>query len=682
MALILGRSRRLVPGAIVLALVVSLFFVARLPTTSAGGKEKLAERYRFTEMPIAMPPGYRPTQTVRKVNPAFYSVRAWVSAEGASIALNDLQGNGREDDLCLVDTRTDAVVVTHAPTAPQADRFTPFVLNPAPLPMGTGIAPMGCTPGDFNGDARMDLMVNYWGRTPILFLARSSAATPSAAAFQPVELVPQQSADGAYHGPRWNTNAVNVADFDGDGHPDILVTNYFPDSDVLDPNAPNNVQMNSSLSDAKNGGEAHVLRWFDATAGDKPSVRYVEAQGAIPYKKATGWTLAASSADLTGDGLPELYLANDFGKDHLFHNVSAPGKIKFDDVEGERGPTTPKSFVIGHDSFKGMGVDFGDLNGTGRFDMVVSNITTAWGIEESNFAWMNQAKSEAEMKRRLTAGKAPFKQKARELGMAFKGWGWDVKMGDFRNSGQLDVLMAEGFVKGEINRWPWVQELAMVNDSLLINPRMWPSIQPGDDVAGSQPVAFYARGSRSGAFADISGELGLAVPIPTRGIAMADTRGTGALDLAVARQWGPPAFYANNSPGLGKHLALNLFRPVKDTGDAAGKPGGTGKPGESGESGESGKTGMSGLGSPVYGAVARIRTADGRTQIAQLDGGGGHSGKRSFQVRFGLGAETGPVTVDLSWRDETGQQRRQTMRLAPGDHDLMLDTAARKVENR
>ena len=70
------------------------------------------------------------------------------------------------------------MIVTYTPTAPQADRFTPFVLNPAPLPMNSTMAPMGCVPGDYTGDGRMGFLVYYWGRTPIVFLPKSTATTP------------------------------------------------------------------------------------------------------------------------------------------------------------------------------------------------------------------------------------------------------------------------------------------------------------------------------------------------------------------------------------------------------------------------------------------------------------------------------------------------------------------------
>jgi hypothetical protein len=639
-----------------------MFFGVNFAVAGPTDANQVAAQYKFVQLPIALPPGYHPTQTIRPVNPAYEHLRSWISSVGAGIALADVTGHGRDDGLCIVDTRTNDMVVTYAPTAPAADRFTPFVLNPAPLPMNSAMAPMGCAPGDFNGDGRTDFLVYYWGRTPIAFLARSDATHPSASAYRPVELIPNLSLNGQYNGPQWNTNAVNIADFDGSGHPDIFVGNYFPNSDVLNPNGFDNVQMNSTMSDAKNGGGDYVFRWVGATSGPQPMVRYAqEPANAIPYDVSTGWTLAAASADLTGaGGLPDLYIANDFGPDHLLYNVSTPGHIRFTEAIGQRTPLTPKSFVMGRDSFKGMGVDFGDLGDNGKFDMMVSNITTAWGLQESNFVWMNQAATGAAMKQDLASGVAPFTQDAQQVGMAWTGWGWDLKMGDFLNSGHLDVVQTDGFVKGKTGRWPWLQEMAMSNDDLYTNPASWPLVEPGDDIAGHQCIAFWAK-APGNAYVNVTKQLGLCVPTPTRGIATADTRADGALDFAVARQWGPPAFYANQSPHRGYYLGLELYRPSV----------GGGPPG----------VGLEGLGSPAYGATVQIFTP-GHTQIAQLDGGSGHSGKSSFEVYFGLGSYTGPVTAHLRWRATSGQLYQQVLQLSPGTHDLVLTSTVKEVPSR
>jgi hypothetical protein len=334
-----------------------------------------------------------------------------------------------------------------------------------------------------------------------------------------------------------------------------------------------------------------------------------------------------------------------------------PGRIRFTEAVGDRTPTTPKSFVLGRSSFKGMGVDFADLNHDGRFDMLVSNITTAWGLEESNFAWINEAADPARMKSQLDRGVAPFHQDAAAQGLAWTGWGWDVKTGDFLNSGNLEVVQAEGFVKGTANRWPWLQEMAMNNDNVYTNPKMWPDIQPGDDIAGDHLFAFYAKDG-SGRYVNINRQLGMDTPVPSRGIAIADTRGGGALDFAVARQWAAPSFYSNTATALGNYLDLHLYRPV---------------------AGAAGADGLQAPGTPAYGATVRVVGADGRAQVSQLDGGGGHSGKRSFEVHFGLGAQTGPATVQLDWIDLRGSTHRQSLQLRPGQHTLLLDGSAKEV---
>ncbi|GAA2678492.1 ASPIC and UnbV [Actinosynnema pretiosum] len=654
------RTRKLVPGVVTVLVGASLLAVGHTAVAVPGAHD-IAAQYGFRELPIELPPGYAdlPMKDVREVNPEFHRIRSWISSVGAGIALNDLTGHGRANSLCVVDPRTDEVIVTPAPTAPEEDRFAPFLLDPAPLPVGRAMAPTGCTPGDFNADGRADLLVSYWGRTPVLYLAKESAQRVELASYHPTELVPQVTQDGDYHGPKWHTNAVTVGDLAGNGRPDIIIGNYFPDSDVLDPQGQNNVSMNDSLSRALNGGGNHVLRWTSGSAGDEPSAAYVEEDAAIPHLAANGWTLGLSNADMTGDGLPEVYIANDFGHDFMLHNTSTADRIRFTPVLGTRTPTTPKSFVLGKDSFKGMGVDFADVDRNGSFDMAVSNITTAWGLEESHFLWVNDAAEPKAQAEAMGGGKALFTQRGQELATAWSGWGWDIKMGDFANTGNLDVVQTTGFVKGDTDRWPWLQELAMANEMLVSNPVMWPTLQPGDDISGHEAPAFFARGRHEEQFVNITGELGLGVHHPSRGIAMGDSTRSGALDLAIARQWGPPSFYANTAPDRGGYLTLHLYRPVD-------RP----------------NTGLTGPGSPAYGATVTARTPDGRQQVSQLDGGSGHGGKRSFDVHFGFGDYTGPVELTLCWRDLDGRLHEQTTTVDQGDRTLYLTSTAQEVPVR
>ncbi|EWM64837.1 MULTISPECIES: CRTAC1 family protein [Micromonospora] len=650
MSMILGWGRRHLAGLTALLLIVGLFLIAEPATATDEERRRVAAGYRFTPLSIAIPGGL-PQQSIRRVNKEYTHIDAWISSVGAGVAMNDIDGDGLANDLCVTDPRIDRVVVTPTPGARQ-ERYQPFVLDPAPLPMGPHMAPMGCAPGDFNEDGRTDLLVYWWGRTPVIFLARPDATGLSAAAFQPVELVPRPAAaDGGYTGPRWNTNTVSVADFDGDGHEDVFVGNYFPDGPVLDHTVSGGVAMNRSMSAAYNGGRDHVLRWTGATAD---SVTFADVPDLFDDDVSRGWALASTATDLDGDLLPELYVANDFGPDRLLHNRSTPGRVRLALVEGEGSRlTVPKSKILGHDSFKGMGVDVGDLDGDGLYDMYVGNITTSFGIQESNFAFVNQARDTDDLRQRLADGRAPFVDRSAPLNLAWSGWSWDVKIADLTNSGRPDIVQTSGFVKGEVNRWAQLQELATANDTLLEHTSAWPRVRQGDDIAGGQPLRLHAR-MPGGAYADIAGQLGLAVPIPTRGIALGDADGDGRLDMAVARQWDAPVFYRNDSPGTGSQLSLKLNRPP--AGDAA-------------------------TGSPVIGADVTVRTPDGRVLRGRVDGGSGHSGRRSFEVHIGLGDVTGPVQVDLAWRDRTGAPRAQTVTLTPGRHALTLGTQAQEASS-
>jgi hypothetical protein len=645
-------TRRSLPGIIALILMVTTFMVGSLPTSSADDNTRMASSFRFSPKSIAMPSGF-PQQEIRRVNQDYKHIDAWISSVGAAIAMNDVDGDGLANDLCVTDPRIDQVVVTPVPDGGTA-RYAAFALTPGRLPMNDHIAPMGCLPGDFNEDGRIDLLVYYWGRTPIVFLTKADATSMTTAAFTPAELVPGK-AGGDYDGPQWNTNAVAFDDFDGDGHDDILITNYFPHGPVLDERISGGVSMNYSMSDAQNGGENYFFRWTGAASGTEPTVTYQIVDDALPMDVSKGWELAAAANDLDGDGLPELYLGNDFGPDRLLYNQSSPGKLRFSVVSTTRSPVVPKSKAVGRDSFKGMGVDFADLNGDGLFDMFVSNITTPWGIQESNFHYLASAKDHDDLRAQLADGEAPWEDESGSLGTAWSGWGWDVKTGDFDNSGQLVIAQATGFIKGETDRWPQLQELATANDALLENPYFWPNVQHGDDIAGSQRLHFYVKDT-DGRYTNIAGQLGLDVPVPTRGIATGDADGDGRLDFAVARQWDQPVFYHNETPAANDFIGLRL------THEAAPSPGAAPAPG-----------------SPVVGAQVTVTTPDGRTRISRVDGGGGHSGKRSNEVHIGLGADVkGPVDVNVRWRDRTGRAHTQDIQLSPGWHSLTLGALAKE----
>jgi hypothetical protein len=623
-------------------LVAICYAIAKFPTLTSSEMTALAGGFSFKKSSLPEVPDHPPYKFVREVHPSLQRISAWVSSLGAAATLADLDGDGLPNDIVYVDPRTDLVTVAPAPGT--GERYKPFALDRGfwahnGYDVAT-IAPMGTLAGDFNEDGLLDLLVYFWGRTPVAYVRKSdgSAGTSrriDAAAFSAGELV--ESAE------RWYSNAAIQADLDGDGHIDLLIGNYFQDgARILDAKASGSEVMHEGKAKALNGGYKHVFLWQAAASGAQPMVQYKEVKNVLSEEVARGWTLAMGAADLDGDLLPEVYIANDFGPDRLLHNRSTPGNVKFALLEGRRDLTTPKSCVLGHDSFKGMGVDFGDLNGDGLLDIYVSNLATRFGLTESHFLWLSTGEVG-----KMKEGIAPYFHGSEKLGLARSGFAWEARLADFNNDSVLEAIQACGFIKGKINRWPELQALGTSNDQIVHNPRLWPTFRPGADLSGGDCNPFFVRGS-DGRYHNVGRAVGFDEPLVSRGIAIADVDGDGRLDFVTANQWQPSLFFKNESPNAGAFLGLRLAHTN---------------------------------GSPAIGAMCTAHLADGRKLVAQVDGGSGHSGRRSPDVHFGLGAwdKTKVVQVEIKWRDRAGGVQQTSLQLEPGWHSIQLQKSGALV---
>lgn len=621
MRMILRRSATQLIAA---ALLLIAWAATDIGAASEAERARLARRFHIEATPI---PSLTPaTRTIRAVRPSLAPIAAWISSVGAAVALHDIDGDGLSNDVLYVDVRSDEVVV--APVPGSGARFAAFdLLRVSGCAVRDFTAPMGVVPGDINEDGYADALVYFWGRSPLVYLR--DATTPLATSgFRCRELLA--------HPEEWYSNAAAFADVDGDGHADVIIGNYFPDdSALLDPSSSSPaMEMQDSMSRAFNGGANRLLLWTP------DGFRIVN--NAFAAEVANGWTLALGAQDLNGDLLPEIYFANDFGPDRLLLNRSTRGAPRFELLEGRRRFFDPKSKVLGRDSFKGMGIDFADLNDDGVPDLFVSNITDTFALEESTFLFVS------------TNGTLDYRDASERMGVARGGWGWDARFGDFDNDGTPELLQAAGFVRGAVNRWPELHELAMTNDTLLREERNWPKFDAGTDLSGDNRNPFYVR-SNDGRYHDVAAEVGIEPGTVSRGIATADVDGDGRLDFAVANQWQPSTFFRNRSRG-GASLVLHLrFAPLSSTMPTSTTVlhgvvrGGT---------------------SPAIGATANVTTPKHRLS-AQVDGGNGHSGKRGPELHFGLGDERA-ASVELHWRDRQGRVMQHRLRLEAGVWTVML----------
>jgi len=602
--------KRVLPPLVAAVAVVGALALVH-PRASAEDAETASSGVSFTSTEL---PGAMTNQRVRPVQPDLLEIDAWISAVGASVGSLDLRGQGTDGDACATDPRDDELRVFSVPGS-SGKPFTTFTLTPPSIGRDASVAPIGCVPADVDSDGAVDITAYYWGRSPVIFLNDGSDGPPTADQFTAIEL------DAAV--PIWNTTALNVADIDGDGIKDILVGNYFPDgARVLDVEAEddNRMQMQRGMGAARNAGENRIFLGKGDDADGIPT--FADASDAFPVRSAQAWTLALGLQDLTSDGLPEIYVSNDFGPDQMLLNKSTPGNVVLEEVTGDRTMVSPKSTVMGNDSFKGMGVTFAwEENKTDLPNILVSNITSPWALQEQNMFYVPNGTGDD-----LVEGRWPYDEKAVEKGTNQSGWSWDIKPIDVTNSGKDSFVQATGMVRGTRNVWPRLQEVAMGNDQILENPEVWLNVKEGDDLSGDEPARMWAPvGDR---FVDIGKEIGFSGDDLTRGFSIADVNADGRMDILVAGQWGPSRVFINQSESE---------RPVADIRVVTQT--------------ENGVT-------PVIGAQVKL-DGDGYSRIAQLYPANGHSGVSGNSLHFAVPDNSaGDLTATVRWMKD-GKVREQ-----------------------
>jgi hypothetical protein len=607
---------------------------------------------RFTE--VASESGCQNHHTMVKLSDRFANIMPWLSSVGAAVAAGDYDGDGFADLYVTNSGAGDPNRLYHnlkdgtfEEVAAQAGVDRP------------GGASMHSVWGDIDNDGDLDLYVTKWAATNTLYENRGGGV------FADIT----ERAGVGYWG---YGNGATFLDFDRDGHLDLLVGNYFAAA-VEDPATGKLVRndlwnpvttrvMHETFTHAANGGRNVLYR----NRGDGTFIDLTDQAGL----HFNGWTLAVGSADLDNDSWPDLYLANDFGPDELYFSTGAledPPRFRpFIDGSGHPG--------IGADWWKGMNVDFGDVDGNGYFDIYVTNILAhKYKTDEGNMLWLNLADSQAPGR----PSRRSFRNVAPESGVDEGGWGWGAVFADFDLDGLLDIFAVNGFVTGDPERTYWyqLQEMVTQTKNQAADAADWPPM--GDrDLCGYERSRLFLQhpapkppdGAASGdvpQFVEVAERTGIDDLLNGRGVAVFDLENDGDLDIYVANQGAPSCLYRNELRGTDRGtphwLGLELV----------GRP----------EQRWEGKTVITAIGgremATTAGAVgARVElTANGRRQVRDVPGGRGFASQSSPRLIFGLG--DGPVTLeqlDIFWPSA----RRQ--KLAGAELASLLDRTTRIVE--
>ncbi len=302
--------------------------------------------------------------------------------------------------------------------------------------------------------------------------------------------------------PAWSSSSV-FFDFDGDLDLDLFVANYVVwsaarERPCLGPNGLRNYCNPAEYPPAP-----------DTLYRNDGGGRFTDVSEAAGIRSLAGPGLGVVAADFDGDGLTDLYVANDQAANHLWLN-RGDGTFREDALS--RGAALNE---LGQPE-AGMGIAVADPDGDGDLDLFLTHLSG-----ETNTFYRN--------------GGGGFFQdvtdEARLGGVSQPYTGFGTSWFDYDGDGVLDLFIANG------------------------------KVTPGDTAAFDyrEPNQLL-RGTPSGRYEDVSGRAGAALELleVSRSAAFGDLDNDGDIDIVVVNNEGPARLLRNEVGNASSWLIVDL----------------------------------------------------------------------------------------------------------------------------